>query len=56
MNQTYKRNYIFILFKKNVTNNIEELESYFNESQIDWMLIHLNAGICVNQNFQFYQI
>ncbi len=24
------------MFKKNVTNNVEELESYFNESQIDW--------------------
>ena len=36
LNQTYKRNYISTLFKKNVTNNEEELESYFNESQIDW--------------------
>ena len=36
LNQTYKRNYIFTLFKKNVTDNEEELEAYFNASQIDW--------------------
>ena len=31
-----QRNYIFTLFKKNVTDNKEELETYFNASQIDW--------------------
>ena len=36
MNQTYKWNYISTLFKKNITNNEEELEAYFNASQIDW--------------------
>ena len=36
LNQTYKQNYISTLFKKNVTDNEEELETYFNASQIDW--------------------
>jgi len=36
LNQTYKQNYISTLFKKNVTDNEEELEAYFNASQIDW--------------------
>src|SRR6266542_5140608 len=54
LNQTYKRDYISTLFKKNVTNNVKELESYFNESQIDWDAnLFLNGGICINQISNF---
>ncbi len=56
MNQTYKRNYISTLFKKNVTNNVKELESYFNESQIDWDANPFEWWNIYKSNFQFYQI